>query len=284
MKTYLDLINSLSKMGELEFIGSTVLGYGIPLVHIGHDQPSTLIIGSVHAREYITTLLLSKLIAKVENCCFDYLPMLNIDGVMLCQNGLDFVSDIHRKNALLRYNGNNHDFSLWKANINGVDLNVNFDADWGEGKSNITYPWSENYIGRFAHSEPETKAVVKLLAKNKYSLVACYHSKGEVVYWGFESNFRHYLEAKAIADKLGYTLERSEGSAGGIKDYYCSKYLGLGVTIEVGKDSLPHPYPVSELPKLVKQHTGSIELLCGLGGKIARKLYGGGTQGSSASI
>ncbi len=283
MKTYKDLIASLSNMGSIEYIGSTVLGYGIPLVHVGHDTANTLIIGSVHAREHITTLLLNKLVSKVNNCSFDYLPMLNIDGVLLCHNGLNLVSE-DRKNNLLKWNNHSYDFSLWKANINGVDLNVNFDADWGEGKSNITYPWSENYIGRAYHSEPETKAVVKLLERNKYSLVACYHSKGEVVYWGFESNFRHYNEARAIAEKLNYTLERSEGSAGGIKDYYCTKYLGLGVTIEVGNDSFAHPYPTKELPKLTKQHTGSIELLCNLGGKIARKIYGGGAQGSQQGI
>lgn len=239
METYTNLINSISKMGKLDFVGSTVLGYGIPLVHVGYDRPHTLIIGSVHAREYITTQLLNKLVPKASGCSFDYLPMLNIDGVMLCQHGLDAIKDDIRKKSLLVYNKDNKDFSQWKANINGVDLNVNYDADWGEGKSNITYPSSENYIGKVAESEPETKAVVELLKRNQYSLVACYHSKGEVVYWGFESNFRHYNEAKTIADKLKYSLQRSEGSAGGIKDYYCTKYLGLGVTIEVGKDSFP---------------------------------------------
>lgn len=276
MKSYAELINSLSNMGKIDYIGTTVLGYGIPLVHIGSGTPHTLIIGSVHAREYITTLLLNNLVSKAVDCSFDYLPMLNIDGVMLCQNGLDFIYDDERRKNLLHYNNGEKDFSQWKANINAVDINVNFDADWGEGKSNLTYPSPANYIGKTPESEPETKAVVRLLAKNRYSLVACYHSKGEVVYWGFESNFRHYKEAKEIADTLGYSLERSDGSAGGIKDYYAYKYLGLGVTIEVGKDSFPHPYPIKELPALIKQHSNSIETLCKIGGEIARKLYGGG--------
>ncbi len=276
MKTYSELINSIAPLGKIEFIGSTVLGYGIPLVRVGRDTPRTLIIGSVHAREYITTLMLNEVVKLTDNCSFDYLPMLNIDGVLLSINGINFITDEERKKTLYQYNNYNMDFSQWKANVNGVDINVNFDADWGEGKYNITYPSSENYIGKTPASEPETQAVVNLLKKNCYSLVACYHSKGEVVYWGFESNYRYYKEAKEIADHLNYSLERSEGSAGGIKDYYCTNYNGLGITIEIGKDSLPHPYPVAELPNLIKQHKDSVKLICNTGGKIAREIYGGG--------
>ncbi len=275
MKTYSELLNSIASMGTIEYIGSTVLGYGIPLIHIGKDTPRTLIIGSVHAREYITTLMLNEVVKQTDNCSFDYIPMLNIDGVLLSINGINLIVDEEKKKNLFKYNNYKMDFSLWKANANGVDLNVNFDADWGEGKYNITYPASENYIGKTPASEPETKAVVNLLKKNNYTMVACYHSKGEVIYWGFESNFRYYKEAKAIADQLNYPLMRSDGSAGGIKDYYCTKYNGLGITVEIGKDDLLHPYPLKELPNLVNQHKDSLKLICQTGGKIAREIYGG---------
>lgn len=275
MKTYASLLNSIASMGKIDYIGSTVLGYGIPLVRIGKEVPRTLIIGSVHAREHITTLMLNEVVKLNTDCSFDYIPMLNIDGVSLSIDGINFITDEERKKNLYKYNNYNMDFSMWKANANGVDLNVNFDAEWGEGKNNITYPAPENYIGKTPNSEPETQAVVNLLKKNNYAMVACYHSKGEVVYWGFESNFRYYKEAKAIAEGLNYSLERSDGSAGGIKDYYCTKYKGLGITIEIGKDSFSHPYPESELPNLISKHKDSLRLICQTGGKIAREIYGG---------
>ena len=48
---------------------------------------------------------------------------------------------------------------LYKANANGVDLNVNFDAKWGSGESNLTTINDENYIGKHPFSESETKAL-----------------------------------------------------------------------------------------------------------------------------
>lgn len=270
---YEHLIKSAESLGEVTYPATTPLGYKIPFVHIGKGKAKALIIGSIHAREHITTTLLNELIgcydAKIP---IDYIPMLNIDGVMLATNGLNIVKDQCLRRKLLELNAQNKDFSLWKANIYGVDINVNFDADWGEGEQNITYPWSENYIGETANSEIETQFIVDVL-KNNYPLVAAYHSKGELVYWGYEHNFRHYKYAKKFADKVGYELTRSEGSAGGLKDYYALNYKGLGITVEVGEDKYPHPYPVSELNNLIKKHLGSIELLAQMGEEI-EYLYG----------
>lgn len=270
---YEHLIKLAESLGEVTYPATTPLGYKIPFVHIGKGKAKALIVGSIHAREHITTTLLNELMARYDaKIPIDYIPMLNIDGVMLATNGLSIVKDECLKRRLLELNGQSKDFSLWKANIYGVDINVNFDADWGEGEQNITYPWSENYIGETANSETETRLIVDIL-KNNYPVVAAYHSKGELVYWGYEHNFHHYKYAKTFADKLGYELTRSEGSAGGLKDYYALNYKGLGITVEIGEDKYPHPYPVSELDNLIKKHLGSIELLAQMGEEI-EYLYG----------
>lgn len=283
--TYNDLIKEMALLGELEYIGKTHLGYEIPLVHLGKGKSKVLIVSSIHAREHITYDL-TKLLASKYNTSYgpiDYIPILNIDGVLLAKNGLDFIDDVSLKKSLISQNGSNPDFSLWKANIKGVDLNVNFDADWGEGEQNITYPYKENYIGESANSEPETKAIINLLAKNDYSLVICYHSKGEIIYWGYEYNFRHYKQAKAIADELGYPLKRSINSCGGLKDFYALYYKGLGITIEIGNDKFSHPYPIEELPNLYKQHSNSWHLYAEIGEEIA-KLYVPGINRGKKSI
>lgn len=280
---YEHLIEKVKKLGRVTYPATSPLGYKIPMVHIGEGKAKALIVGSVHAREYITTLLLNELMLGYDGKIpIDYIPMLNIDGVLLAANGLSAVQNPGLKKELLKLNSGSEDFSLWKANIYGVDINVNFDADWGEGEQNITYPWPENYIGIAPHSETETRLIVEVL-KNNYPLVAAYHSKGEIIYWGYEHNFRHYLYAKKFAGFLGYELTRSEGSAGGLKDYYALNYKGLGLTVEVGEDKYPHPYPISELDNLIKKHTGSIELLAQMGEEID-KLYGECAVGSSFSL
>jgi g-D-glutamyl-meso-diaminopimelate peptidase len=270
---YETLIEKLKNLGEISYLGTTRLGYKIPMVHIGCGKAKALIVASVHAREHITTTLLNELMLSYDKkIAIDYIPILNIDGVMLATNGLLVVKDNDLKQKLLALNDGKDDFSLWKANIDGVDINVNFDADWGEGAQNVTYPHSENYIGNEPNGEIETKVIVDVL-KNNYPLVAAYHSKGEVVYWGYEHNFKHYAFAKKYADFVGYELTRSEGSAGGLKDYYALKYQGLGITVEIGEDRFPHPYPLDELDNLIKKHTGSIELLAQMGEEI-EKLHG----------
>ena len=215
---------------------------------------------------------------------FDFIPCMNIDGVMLCKYGAEWIEEQGVKDYLYKINGAKRDFSLWKANAYAVDLNVNFDAGWGTGRQNLTYPSPANYIGTAPGSEPETQALVSVLGKNNYSQVVCYHTKGEVVYWGFGSNFFHYEEAERYAKKLGYLLLTSEGSAGGLKDYYDTVSQGLGLTVEVGEDIFPHPYPVSELDNLVKRHLPSMEILYENGVKIAAKVYGNSPGGSSQGI
>jgi g-D-glutamyl-meso-diaminopimelate peptidase len=270
---YNNFIKSIEPLGSVSYIATTPLGYKIPMVHIGKGKAKTLIVGSIHARENITTLLLNALISDYKlDIPIDYVPMLNIDGVLLATNGLSIIKDENLKRQLIHQNNGSENFSQWKANINGVDLNVNFDADWGEGQQNITYPSSQNYIGIAPHSEVETLAIVELL-KNNYSLVLSYHSKGEVIYWGYEYNFQHYTFARKFAQFLNYELTRSEGSCGGLKDYYALNYKGLGLTVEVGENKYPHPYPLEQLDTLIKRHSGSIELLAKTGEDIER-IYG----------
>ncbi|MFA5450041.1 MAG: M14 family zinc carboxypeptidase [Clostridia bacterium] len=273
MKSYKDLINKCVKTGGfLRNIGKTSLGYDIPLLSKGKGEARILLIGSVHAREHITTPLLLNLFGEYRGKHpIDCIPALNIDGVMLAKNGINSLPlRIKQRDYLINLNGSDN-FSLWKANIRGVDINVNFDAGWGEGRENVEVPASESYIGAAPNSETETQAVVNLLKKTKYALVVAYHSKGEEIYFGFREDNRYQEYADKYANFLGYTLKETRHSAGGIKDYWTKSTGRLGLTVEVGKDSFSHPYPEKELPALIKQHSGSLELLAEIGKELWTK-------------
>ncbi len=275
MQYYDELLAKCNALGKVEIIGKTHLEFGIPLVHMGEGKASTLIVASVHAREHITTDLVFELLSK-ERHAVDCIPALNIDGVMMCLYGVEWIENVALKKYLYGINGGSKDFSLWKANAHSVDINVNFDAGWGTGASNVRYPSNANYIGKAPESEPETKAAANILRKGKYAQVVCFHSKGEVIYWGYGDNYLHYAEAESYAKFLGYELTTAKSSAGGLKDYYDKISRGLGLTVEIGEDKFPHPYPKSELNNLVKKHEGSIKLLYDNGKRIAEKIYGGG--------
>jgi hypothetical protein len=177
------------------------------------------------------------------------------------------------------------DFALWKANANGVDLNVNFDAGWGEGEQNVYYPSAQNYVGTAPCSEAETQALVEFTQKVAPLVTLSYHCKGEVVYWYFgqtrHRKWRDQRYANAIASYTGYTLvEGTDGSAGGYKDW-CIKHLRIpSYTIEVGGDSFNHPFPYSQFEKILGQNLDLPRKLLNSVVKDYDKLKAGGLLGT----
>ena len=149
-----------------ERIGSSVLGREIMLFRFG-ENAKTLLTGGIHAREWITVLLLTELAKNAKpKSGYDLAVCLNPDGMSLCIDGLWSVEDDKTRELLLTLNNGKEDFSQWKANARGVDLNVNFDADWGEGLYNKTEAGSANYIGKKHKIYSCKYAVVLFLQKN----------------------------------------------------------------------------------------------------------------------
>ncbi|MDR3216545.1 MAG: hypothetical protein LBT55_03910 [Clostridiaceae bacterium] len=266
---YFDLLKDtdrLKSIGCSGNIGRTALGLPIPSLTVGRGIPRALIFGAVHAREWLTAALVIKLAEEYagEEAIL-FVPMVNIDGVQLSLYGLDAeygdaAADAEfkrRKEYLLEINGGSRDFSLWKANIRGTDINVNFPMDWGNGASNRNRPSSESYIGTEASSEPETKALLR--AAGGIRAAVSYHTKGEVIYHGYGERLQTE-QALPFSGVTGYPLAESKGSAGGFKDWFVGTGLGFALTIEVGSDALPHPLDLRELEGVYRQN-GNIPAL-----------------------
>ncbi len=248
---------------EVGNIGNSTMGQPIPYIFVGNKGGANLIVQcAIHAREHITSLLglcMAKHLLKASRLDggIYILPMVNVDGVRLCQEGLGWITDKTVKSNLIAINGGT-DFTLWKSNIRGVDLNVNFDAQWGMGTSNQYYKGDSNYVGTEPMSECETRELVNFTRAVAPIATLSYHCKGEVIYWQFgqeQSRLerdRHY--AQAIAAATGYTLVDGSGSVGGYKDW-CIDSLGIpSYTIEVGSDSLSHPLPYSQIHSIIDKN------------------------------
>lgn len=232
---------------DTKIIGRSVSGKPIYSFHVGHyDKNQIIITSAIHAREWITALLVEELVKiysakKIISGGIYFVPLCNPDGVQIALNGE----------------------SLWKANARGVDLNVNFDADWGGGAQNVREPGPENFIGPHPNSEPEVKALIEFTSEVKPRIVIAYHSKGEVIYHGFEPSngkknkmqfFRDFMLAKRIGRITGYAPVKTENSTGGYSDWV-SMHLGIpALTIEVGKDEYLHPIDVDKLPGILNQN------------------------------
>lgn len=261
MYTYDDLV---SDIGYLAYngvwtgsIGKSVLGKEIFFVHLGAKEGKQIIItGGIHARENVTSALVMRqifaLCGKNIGCGFYFLPMLNPDGAMLvCKGGSAAGEYISR---LVELNGGD-DFSQWKANIAGVDLNNNFPAKWGEGKGNVRHPAPHGYIGKAPLSEPETRALCDFTLEVRPVFTVSYHALGREVYWYFgQKDHRDRIMASYIADYLGYKLIDGDlSSAGGYKDWCVT--VGIpAVTIEIGSDTLAHPVTEEEVKSDIERN------------------------------
>ena len=199
---------------------------------------------AVHGREFITAKLAFEQFNIGVVGSVWLVPLVNPDGALLSQTGL-LSAPKYERERLLRLNGGNTDFSLWKANGKGVDINVNFDADWGKGKSNAFIAGAENYVGEAPFSAEESNALKEFTQEIFPDYTLSYHTKGEEIYWYFgqagEQKIRDEALAKSLSKATSYPLKKTFGSVGGYKDW-CIQALKIpAFTIEAGRDSWMHP-------------------------------------------
>ena len=229
---YFKKLNSFYKSfkGEKGVIGKSFLKKDILCFAVKKTAfPVVIVQYCIHAREYVTTYLFYKQIKeflkKGKRGTVYFLPCTNPDGVEIALK----------------------DKPLYKANARGVDLNVNFDADWSKGEKNVFTAGDENFVGERPFSEPETRALADFTLKVKPNGTISYHSKGEEIYWRFHqtgSALSKDLDlAKKISLKTKYQLKETPFSCGGYKDWCISKLKIPALTIEVGKDCYRHPLP-----------------------------------------
>ena len=227
-------------------IGKSVLGRSIYALKAGEGNPVGLVQYAMHGREYITARLaiVQYEIGVAKGSCY-FIPLVNPDGALLSEVGLSSVQDEDKRRELLALNHGNADFRLWKANANGVDLNVNFPARWGKGVKNTKTAGAENYIGEKPFSEVETQALKDFTLQVHPDYTVSYHTKGEEIYWYFYQSSRTCPRDKRLAEALskttGYPLAEAKGSAGGYKDWCIQRLKIPSFTIEAGQDCLPHP-------------------------------------------
>lgn len=251
-----------SYRGEKTVIGRSAEGRDIFAMFIGtHTSPVGICQYAMHAREWIVAhLALWHIRRGLARGGAWIVPLVNPDGALLVQDGAASVSPA-RRGELLYLNGGT-DFSLWKANARGVDLNVNFDARWGTGASNVRMPSAANYIGITPFSEPETRALRDFTYNVSPQFTISYHTKGEEIYWRFHQPLLRARRDKRLASVLsratGYPLREAPSSAGGYKDW-CVETLQIpAFTIEAGRDDFSHPLGLASLSDVVTKNLDAL--------------------------
>ena len=215
-----------------ETIGNSVLSKEIPSLFLGRGEKRVHFNASFHANEWITTpivltFLNDYLLALTNNLPIrgvyplplyfqtnlTIVPMVNPDGVDLVLNGPPNNETVRAN--LIKWNNGSSDFSGWKANINGVDLNDQFPAEWEkERERNPKTPGPRDYGGESPLSQPESIAMAELTKEMDFARVLAFHTQGEVIYWGF--NNLEPPESELLANEFarvsGYQAEQTVDS------------------------------------------------------------------------
>lgn len=252
---------------NINIVGKSVMQKPIYGITIGRGNKKIQINGSFHANEWITTPILMKLVNEYllaitnnwQVACKSVekyysstqlviVPMVNPDGVDLVLNG----PPAKLKKSLLAINRGNPDFSAWKANIRGVDLNNQFPANWEieKKRKEPKQPAPRDYPGDSPLTEPEAVAMAKLAEQIDFSLLLALHTQGEEFYWGYEG-FEHEKASKIAAEFAkvsNYEAVKFIDSHAGYRDWFIKKFRQPGFTLELGKGV--NPLPLSQFNKM----------------------------------
>ena len=244
-------------------IGRSTLGRNIYAVGAGKLRSGTLMVGGVHALEWLTTLLLLKfcfdlserneVLSRLENRGVIIVPCLNPDGVEIVLKGSKSAKEL--KSFVEKIS--NGDLTKWQANANGVDLNHNFDAGFSvlkklEQKAGIISPSPRQYGGEYPFSEPESRALASLCRLFDVQTAFAFHSQGEEIFWQYGKHTPPHsrLMAELLAESSGYKISNQDGLAshGGFKDWFIEKLHRTAFTIEIGKGE--NPLPITDLDSI----------------------------------
>ncbi|MBR8645190.1 hypothetical protein KEH51_16250 [[Brevibacterium] frigoritolerans] len=113
--------------------------------------------------EYAAAYLAGKPIGEFPSESLDevsiwFIPMLNPDGVSIQQGDLSNLN-VLEKAAVWKMNRYSRNWSRWKANAKGIDLNRQYPAGWKEVMSHETKPTYQFYKGGQPLEAAEVKAL-----------------------------------------------------------------------------------------------------------------------------
>ena len=267
-------------------IGKSVMGKNLQVLSIGSGFKEVSYNATHHANEWITTPLLLK---YLENYALEYsqggsiygipastlynkatlymVPLVNPDGLDLVTGVLN--SGTYYRNAR-RYADNYPYISFpdgWKANIDGIDLNLQYPAQWEQAREikfaqGFISPAPRDFVGTAPLVAPESRAMYNFTLNHDFALILAYHTQGKVIYWKY-LNYNpenSYEIAQKMSAASGYAVEETPSQSGyaGYKDWFIQQYDRPGYTIEVGTGV--NPLPLSQFNEIYRDNVGILTL------------------------
>ena len=266
-----------------ELLTQTAFGRPLRTLVIGNGERKVLYTAAHHANEWITAYLLLKFgeelaeaianqgklwgvsAENIQKAATVYMvPLVDPDGVDLvtgaiapgeaqyaiAQNLSAFYPQIPFPDG-------------WKANLLGVDLNLQYPAGWLQAREikfsqGYTRPGPRDYVGRAPLSQAESRALAGYTEFIDPDLVLAYHTQGREIYWQFQGI--EVPGARALGEEFarvsGYTLTDAPYESGfaGYKDWFILRFGRPGYTIEAGEGT--NPLPLGQFDQIYRDNLG----------------------------
>ena len=266
-----------------ELVATTAFQRSIHALVMGEGERQVIFTAAHHGNEWITALVLLRFAEELAEAIqkggklygveaknifrastIHIIPMVDPDGVDLVVGAIrpgEIQYDLAQR---LSQNYPKIPFPEgWKANLLGVDLNLQYPAGWLQAREikfsqGFTMPGPRDYVGRAPLNQLETQGLVAYTEAVDPTLVLAYHSQGKEIYW----QFRDYEVpgARELGEEFarlsGYRLADTpfESSFAGYKDWFIQQYRRPGFTIEVGEGE--NPLPLSQFEQIYRDNLG----------------------------
>ena len=260
-----------------ESLTTTAFGRPVLALTIGQGARKVLYSAAHHANEWITTPVLLKFLEELAQAAESggklfgvpaqnilkaatiyAVPMVNPDGVDLVTGAIEPGTLEYTAAQTLADNYPAIPFpDGWKANLLGVDLNLQYPAGWLQAREikfsqGYTRPGPRDYVGRAPLTQRESIAMADFTRYLDPALTLAFHTQGETIYWKYDDI--EVPGARELGEEFarlsGYTLEDTPYESGfaGYKDWFIKTWRRPGFTIEAGAGM--NPLPLSQFDSI----------------------------------
>ena len=266
-----------------ELLTTTAFGRPVRSLVIGEGDRRVIYSASHHANEWITTPVLLKFLEELAEAVTSGGKLYGVEArnivkaatiyavPMVDPDGVDLVTGAIQPGSLECEAASRIADSFpgipfpdgWKANLLGVDLNLQYPAGWLQAREikfsqGYTRPAPRDYVGRAPLNQRESIALAGYTEAIDPDVVLAYHTQGKVIYW----QFRDYdvPGARELGEEFarlsGYALEDTpfESSFAGYKDWFIQNFRRPGFTIEVGAGE--NPLPLEQFDEIYRDNLG----------------------------
>jgi len=240
-----DLQGSFTGQSELITAGASVGGRALTGIHIWGSggkgsKPAVLFHGTVHAREWISTMTVEYMAwqllttyssdatvkSLVDKFDFYIMPIVNPDGFLYTQTN----DRLWRKNRQ----------TVSSSSCYGRDINRNWPYKWEVSGGASTNPCSETYKGLAPSDAPENKGLVaqvnQLRDARGIRLYIDFHSYGQYILWpyGFDCSLRADNDAqhRSLATRAAAAIRAVSGTAYTIGPSCSTLYATTGDSVD----------------------------------------------------